>query len=636
MLVKISNFAHLFLIGQFLLFGFAAILALLALKADLAKARKALVNAQRAVLAAAALSFIILLLAGRCFLADDFSIEMVRAFSSSDLARSYKISALWAGPEGSLLLWSAFVFLIFGLWRVSFRKDDLKFDALSLAIGSAVCGFFSVILVFVTRPFAPATGSIDEGLGLNPLLQNFWMLSHPPILFVGYSIFLIPFVASIAAVFSDRAEITGLYTQLRKWILAGIIFLGLGIATGAKWSYVELGWGGWWAWDPVENASLLPWLVAVAALHCLVGLRYSRKFRFWTILLVPVPFVLCLVATFITRSGVLQSVHSFGGNVIFWVLLLFIILSLVLWISCTIHAAKTVGVALPQLGTPILDRVGLLFWACLVILLFTLAVGVATFLPVISRVFTGSQIVVTRGFYDALASAAGVILAFLVGLSMLAPLTKRLVFRLQLLASTAAGLICYALVFGVLHKSLILALACGVCVFSFSAVIIDLFLNYKPSLLGTHIAHLAFLLLIIAAAFSMTYSSIHIAREKGGKIEVGPYTLKYESFEHKSAEGLTKVGPELALTKADLKTILWPHTTFYPDGKSISEVAVHSGFFEDIYVSFKGVEDESKVILTIQEKPLMTWLWTAFILMAVGLTLTILWDKRAEKKQTVP
>ncbi len=294
------------------------------LKLKLETAEKVFSWARRAELTAAGLSVVVLILFTAAFLTDDFSIAVVGQYSSAGLPFFYKLSAVWAGSAGSLLLWTVGVLLLFALWLLSSETADLKFDAAALSIGAGLCCGFSALLIFVAKPFASCPVTIDDGAGLNPLLQNFWMIVHPPLLFVGYSAFLVPFVIVSASVFAGRAVDFASSRQLRRWLLFGICFLSLGIATVARWSYVELGWGGYWAWDPVENASLLPWLLAVAALHSLAGMRVANKFKLWIVVLSPVPFILCLVATFITRSGILASVHSFDQSIMFSALLAFI------------------------------------------------------------------------------------------------------------------------------------------------------------------------------------------------------------------------------------------------------------------------------------------------------------------------
>ena len=630
----------------FLLCCFAAVFGAAALKLQTETARKALFWARRAALVAAGLSVVALVLLIAAFVGDDFSIAAVGRYSSAKLPFFYKLSAVWAGSAGSLLLWSAGVFALFGLWLAKTETDEVRFASAALSIGSGVCCGFSALLVFVAKPFAGCLMTIDNGAGLNPLLRNLWMVIHPPLLFLGYSAFSIAFVIVLASVFAGRMTDFGFYRQLRRWLLAGICFLGLGIATGARWSYVELGWGGYWAWDPVENASLLPWLVAVAALHSLSGARLAGpvglpeiqspiadKFRLWTVVLGPVPFILSLVATFITRSGILQSVHSFAGDAMFSALLVFIACCFLLWMACIIRAAKVVSIIVrpAQRIAARLDKGEMLSLSGAVLVLTAVVIATATFWPIVSSAITGSHpgITLRRLFYDRVISGAGIILAFLVGLGALADLQKRHSFTLQLLGCCGVGLVCFELTYRFSEEKLLAGLACGICAFSSVAILIRLLFSLRAGgRIGGQIAHLGLLLLVVSAGFSSNEQSGQTQLAKGGKFILGNYEFVYDSFEHQSSDGLTKVGPEITVRKKGLLKKLWPHNNLYPGGQSTSEVAVHTGLLEDIYISFDGVTMDGRVVVTAKIKPLMLWLWFAVLLIVAGSGLVMLEGRR--------
>lgn len=632
--VNMSALGKGLLAAVFLLYGFALCFGLAALKLETETAKKVLLWARRAILVAAGLAVGTLFLFAVAFLTDDFSIAAVAQMSCAELPFYYKIGAVWANSAGSLVLWSVGVFVLFALWLARSKTGEMDFDAAALSIGSGVCLGFSAILVFIAKPFASSPVTVDDGAGLNPALQNFWMISHPPLLFVGYSAFVIAFVVALASVFVGRVKDSYVYRQLRHWLLFGICFLGLGIATGARWSYAELGWGGYWAWDPVENASLLPWLVAVAALHGLIGMRLADKFKLWTIILAPLPFILCLLGTFITRSGILQSIHSFGQDIMFSALLAFIGCSFLLWMACIIRAVKKISISPSRPGAYGLDKSEILFWANLIFIFTAVVIGTATFWPVIGQVITGSNsgFTLTRVFYDRVISAVGILLAFLVGLVALADLRRRPGFMLKLSGCCAAGLICLGLVFDLSDVTLLLNLACGICAFSFIAVLMKLWFSLKAGgKIAAQIAHLGLLLLVVTAGFSSNEQSIQALLTKGGKVTLGQYSIVYDSFEHKFFGGATKVGPEIVVRKKGLQKTLWPHNNLYPDGQSTSEVAVHTGLLEDIYISFDGVARDGMVRIAVKTKPLMLWLWFAVLLIVAGLALAMLEGRRARK-----
>lgn len=645
------------LAAVFLLYSFAAVFPLAALRFPIPTAQKVLSWARRAIVIAAGLSVAALILLTIAFLKDDFSIAVVAEYSSAALPFFYKLSAVWAGSAGSLLFWSVCLFVLFAFWlpgssRISFSKEsengepidhpeaNLTFNAVSLSIGAAVCLGFTALLVFIAKPFAACPVTVDEGLGLNPLLQNFWMVIHPPLLFVGYSAFLIPFVIVLAAVFAGKASSSAFYPQTRAWLLFAICFLSLGIATGARWSYVELGWGGFWAWDPVENASLLPWLLAIAALHTLGGIWVSEKFRFWTLVILPLPFILCLIATFITRSGILSSQHTFDENVMFSALLIFIICCLFAWIASIIRAAKSVPVSPPQLGRPILDKTGLLFWASIILVATALIVAVATFWPVICRLATGSQSdrILTRKFYDMVITAVGLYLVFLLGLMAITEFHTPNRPLFEAWACAAAAIVAYSIVFKYLDTGFLMSLACGICVFSFGAVIVKVLRGSGK--VGSNMCHLGLLLLVVSAGFSSAKERTFPAQQglaKGERIMLGSkYEFIYDSFLHKPSEGVVRAGPIIIVKKKGLKEPLWPHKNVYPNGKTSSEVAVYTGLLEDVYLSFDALTQDGRVLISVMIKPMMLWLWFALFLILAGFALALLEGKKRKKRRDIP
>ncbi len=685
-----SGLGKVLLAAVFLLCSFATVFGLAASTLKIETAKKVFLWSRRAMLVAMGLAVLVLLLAFAAFLMDDFSIAVVRQYSSVGLPSLYKISAVWAGSAGSLLLWWVVILVLFGMWQIANRKSqmangklqiangesqmangdgqnaisELRFDAIALSIGAGICLAFSALLIFVAKPFAscPLT---DDGAGLNPLLQNFWMIVHPPLLFVGYSVFLIPFVIVLAGVFARRMEGPALYVRLRRWLLAGICFLSLGIAAGARWSYVEPGWGGYWTWDPVENASLLPWFVAVAALHSLVGIDVAGRFRRWAAVLAPLPFISCLVATFITRSGVLNSLHSFDQSVMFSSLLAFIGCCFLLWMACVIRAVKHISIGSSRPGVFFLDKSEILVLANLVFVLTAVIIGTATFwpvispviLPVIRRVITApdSSFTLTPVFYGWVILVVGILLTFLVGLAALTDWQKHRSFITLVLGCCGVGLVCFSLIFKSGEKQLIPGLVCGVCAFSFIALLAKLWLNLKTrSGISAGIAHLGLVLLVVTAVFSSSERVVRTRLTKGEKIVIGQYEFIYDSFVRESFGGIVKAGPEVIVRKVKGKglveriwpsrsssrgrrtaevAVLWPHNNLYANGQSTTEVGVRTGLFEDVYVLLDDVDQDGRVLITAKVKPLMLWLWFSGVLIVGGLVLALFEGKRGAKQK---
>jgi len=669
-----SDLSEVLLAVIFFLCGFTVAFTLIALKLRASTAKTVLDWATGAMITAAGLSVVVLLLLIVAFLSDDFSLDIVRKFSSKDLPFYYKISALWAGPTGSFLLWSVGVFVLFVLWLMTSANKQLaigntKFGAIVLSIGAGVCLAFTAILIFLAKPFVVCSSTVIDGVGLDPLLRNFWMFVHLPLLFVGYSAFLIPFVVILAAVFAgiakdsdiypvrekapsferskkyiDQVEFKAppelsneVYRRLKPWLLVGICFLAVGIVTGARWSYIELGWGSYWAWDSVENVSLLPLLVSLAALHSLIGIRVADKFRFWTIILAPLPFILCLFVAFVTRSGILPSLHSFTHTVSSWqstwrspdfstALSVFIVCCFLLWLICIICMVKSSSISLLQASGFHLDKREALFWADVVFVLTAVAIGVVTFWPVIWQAITSFDLVVTLPplFYNRIILVAAVFLAFLVGCAALTDLKEHRGFILQLLGCCAAGLLCFGFLLRYGQIPLLLKLTCGICVFSFIAVLIKLVLNLKQAgQIASGIAHLGLLLLVVAAGFSSDRLSVQTILNEEESFELGEYELFYDSFRSESVAGVIKEGPEIVLVKENLQKKLWPHQCLYPNGQRAAEVAVHTGLLEDVYISFDRLSKTGSVIVTAKVKPFMLLLWLAAVLIVAGLALAL-------------
>jgi cytochrome c-type biogenesis protein CcmF len=643
------------LAAVFLLYSFAAVFALASLRFPTDTARKVLFWVKRAVLLAPLLALAALILLTTAFLKDDFSISVVAEYSSVNLPFFYKLSAVWAGSAGSLLFWSVCMFVLFAFWmlssgKISFSKKlengesindpqaNMTFNTVSLSIGSAVCLGFTALLVFVAKPFARCHVTVDEGFGLNPLLQNFWMVIHPPLLFIGYSAFLMPFVIVLAAVFAGRADSSAFYPNTRRWLLFALCFMSLGIVTGARWSYVELGWGGFWAWDPVENASLLPWLIAVAALHSLAGVWVSEKFRFWSLVLLPLPFILCIIATFITRSGILSSQHAFDEkNVMFSALLAFITCALAVWIASVVRAAKTVTVSPPRLGRPLLDKTGLLFWTSIILMATALVVAFATLWPAVWRIAAGSEsgLVPTRRFYDIVITAAGLYLVFLLGLMAVTEFHRPNRPLLEAWACTAAGLVTYGLVFKFLDTGFLMSLACGICVFSLGTLTIKIMRG--TGRMSSSICHLGLIFLALSAGFSYAKEKTFPANEplvKGHIVVLGShYQLFYDSFVHKPKGDVVSAGPLIVLKDEDMKKNLWPHKNIYPNGKTSSEVAIYTGLLEDVYLSFDDLTPDGGVLVSAKIKPMMLWLWFALLLILAGFAFSLVAGKKRKKQK---
>ncbi|MFC1847071.1 heme lyase CcmF/NrfE family subunit, partial [Chloroflexota bacterium] len=284
-------------------------------------------SARPVALAATALfsaSVIVLLIA---LISHNFEIEYVKNYTSTDMTLPYLISALWAGNAGSLLFWGWIVSLCAAVVVLRRKKQGQELVPYATIIVLAVQAFFLLLLIFTQNPFVRLDPVPVEGVGLNPLLENPGMIIHPPLLLAGFAVLTVPFGYAIAALITRKLGDNDWLVAARRWALLGWIALGLGNLIGAWWAYAELGWGGYWAWDPVENAGLMPWLTATAFLHAIMMQKRKGIFKTWSMVLIILTFSLTIFGTYITRSGVLQSVHDYPGSAAGTFLLVFLIIT---------------------------------------------------------------------------------------------------------------------------------------------------------------------------------------------------------------------------------------------------------------------------------------------------------------------
>ncbi|MHC4221371.1 MAG: cytochrome c-type biogenesis CcmF C-terminal domain-containing protein, partial [Planctomycetota bacterium] len=537
---------------------------------------------------------------------------------------------------GAFLLWSVFVYVLLALWIAKSHTAELKFQLIALALGTAICLVLSGVSLFVLKPFAPSMVGSMPPMETNPLLQNIWMLVHSPLLFSGYATFTITFVIAIAGILAGRTADIIFHKHLKNWLLSGICLLGMALLAAARWSYLELAMGRYWAWDPVENMSLLPWLMAVASFHCFVGIILSERYRFWAIATAPLPFIFSLIGTFITGNETSYSLHSLSQSPIFLILLTFITCAILLWLFSVNRLSKNIPIGFPPLGTPLLSLSGLLCWSSLIIAVSAITIGVATFWPFIATLLESPATVPQPKFYNTLACIAGGILAFMLGLSALAWMQPRKPVLLEALCCIAAGLISYCIIAKESGSSLLVALIAGICAFSMLGVLFCLMLKLKNSnKAGGSLAHLGLLLLILAVGFSPNEVSSQIHMPKGDKTVFGTGDqISYTGLKQKQLRDLSQLGPEVVVKNDHFTNVLWPHTNTYANSQKTSEAAIHNGLLKDIYITFDGIwQTKDKVVITVTIKPLMLWFWVGAALVAMGSALALI---RKEKNPPTP
>ncbi|HEX5979561.1 MAG TPA: cytochrome c biogenesis protein CcsA, partial [Thermoleophilaceae bacterium] len=375
--------------------------------------RQWVTSGRRAIYCTAALCVVAFAILESAFLRSDFSYKLVAEGSSTDTPTFYKVTAVWATQDGSLLLWATLLSLFASAVLFLTRRSLRDIAPWATAVLACVAGFFLFLMVGWENPFDTLAMAPQEGAGLNPLLRHPAMMIHPPMLYTGYVGFSIPFAFAIGALIARRTGADWIRAT-RRFALIAWTFLGTGILLGALWSYSELGWGGYWAWDPVENASLMPWLVGTAFLHSMMVQEKRGMLKVWNVSLICATFVLALLGTFLVRSGILESIHAFGASTIGVQMLVFI--------ACVIALSAGLIVArLPDLRTEarldsLLSREAFFLLNNLVLVGLCLVVLWGTFFPLISEALTGTEETVGPPWFNRIVTPLALVLVLLTGI----------------------------------------------------------------------------------------------------------------------------------------------------------------------------------------------------------------------------
>ena len=583
----------------------------------------------------------------QAFLVDDFSVAYVANNSNSALPWYFKFSAVWGAHEGSLLLWA----MILGGWTfaVAIFSRQLPDEMLARVLG--VMGLISVgfllFLIVTSNPFERILPQIPaDGRDLNPLLQDIGLVVHPPMLYMGYVGFSVAFAFAIAALLGGRLDAAWARWS-RPWTLVAWAFLGLGIVLGSWWAYYELGWGGWWFWDPVENASFMPWLLGTALIHSLSVTEKRGVFKNWTVLLAIAAFSLSLLGTFLVRSGVLTSVHAFANDPERGVFILFFLLAVV-GSSLTLFALRAPAVK-GRTGFSLLSRETFLLVNNVILVVVTSMILLGTVYPLLLDAWSGAKLSVGPPYFNAMFLP-------LMGLLMVAVVVGVLVrwkdtptrwlLRMLvpvLIGSVVLGLVC-AWLLGDMHWSVIV-----VCMLSLWLVLgsvrdlLDKTRNrglirgvrmLAPSYWGMHLAHLG----IAVAAMGIVLSSQHsIERDlrmtPGETVSLGGYQFTFEGSEHHEGPNYVSDKGHVRVVKNGREVaLLHPEKRLYlVQQMPMTEAGIDPGFTRDIYVAMGEPLEEGAWAMRLHVKPFVRWIWLGGLMMVFGGVLAAS-DKRYRTK----
>lgn len=597
----------------------------------------------------------------------DFNVQYVYQYSSRNLPTPYLISAFYGGQAGSLLFWALVLcaFSAAAQWLTPRRYDHLM--PYVAAVTSAVTLFFVVVSLFAANPFERLQFTPPDGAGLNPQLQNPGMVFHPPLLFLGYVGITIPFAFAVAALFTNRLD-TGWLHAIRKWTIVSWVFLSAGITLGMWWAYVELGWGGYWAWDPVENASLMPWLTMTAFLHSVMIQEKRGMLKKWNMILIMLSFVLCIFGTFITRSGIVSSVHSFAQSAVGDYFLVFLIL-LVAGLTALVWTRMPRLQAEAKLESMVSREATFLFNNLLLVgMAFTVLWG--TMFPVVSEMFRGVRVTVGPPFFNQVNVPIGLALLALTGVGPLiawrkaSPANLRKQFVAPLATGGGAALV--ATLLGVRHAYALLTVALSAFV---AATILQEFLkgtaarhrlhneNYAVALArlvarnrrryGGYIVHAAVVIYFVAFIGDVYKTELEVTLKPGETASLrSPFGHEYtfthvgisqydqlNRFVFAASLEVFKSGRRDGVMTSEMRQYLdsMGQPTFQPS----TEPAIRSGLLEDLYIVFAGSpEGTEEAVYRFTISPLVWWLWFGGVLLVVGGVVT-LWPSGGPSRASV-
>jgi cytochrome c-type biogenesis protein CcmF len=588
--------------------------------------------------------------------ARDFSFTYVAEHSARQLPFPYSMSAFWGGQEGSLLLW-LLVLTGLGSLAVTINRDLIRhLLPWTVPVLGGVATFFAFLLVFVSSPFERQTAPLD-GSGLVPSLQNPYMMIHPPLLYLGYVGLTIPFAFAAGALLSGRADERWIVAT-RRWTLLAWTALGIGILLGAKWAYEEVGWGGYYAWDPVENAALMPWLASTAFLHSVMVQEKKNMLRVWNVVLVSLAFCLSIFGTFLTRSGVISSIHSFAQSTIGPWLLGFI---------AVVAAFSTALIfwRLPLLRTKtrlesLASREAAFLYNNLLLIAFTLTVLWGVAFPLLSELVRGEKITVGPPYFDFFLRVFGLPLLLLMGIG---PLVAWRRSSLRALGSSLVWPAAVALATGVA----LLALGAGssvpalvaytFCAFVLAAIVLEFvrgtrarkalgeatWLGAFSSLVGRnrrryggYVVHAAIVLLALGVAGG-AYGATKVRKlEPGQTMSIRGYDLRYLGSETRRASNRTEIRARLAVSRDGkrLGTYLAGKNSYPIEQQVSNEVGIRTDWLraEDLFLIGEQFNGDGSVVLKALVNPLVDLIWLAGIVFLLGSLITMWPDEQEQRR----
>ena len=585
----------------------------------------------------------------------NFNIAYISKYSSVNTPLVYKITGFWAGMEGSLLFW-LFILSIYSISVILMYKNKFsKMMPWVIIILMFIQLFFLIICCFFEDPFKPATNISNNASGLNPLLQHPLMVIHPPLLYLGYIGFAVPFAFAIGALITQKID-SDWIKATRRWTLFPWGCLSVAIVLGGRWAYLELGWGGYWAWDPVENASFFPWLTGTAYLHSVLIQEKRNMLKGWNIILIMSTFTLTIFGTYLTRSGIISSIHAFAATDLGIWFFGFIII-IVLFNFFMLWKRKNLLISQNKLDSIFSRESGFLFNNMLFVAI-CLAILWGTMYPLISEVFTGIQITLGPSYFNRVIQPFGIILVFLTGVGPLLSWRKTSIksMKRNFYRPSIFGLICTLVwsisfkvydLYPVIYTFLVLFVIYIICSEFYKAIITRVKIHKETPIksfvmlfqvnrtrYGGYIVHLGVMIMFVGFIGKAFDKEANISIMPSETIELENYTIEYQKFwletPETNPESRSNHFSKIISMKIDKDnsffTNLFPEKRFYIDqnNQPHSEVALKSTLLEDFYVVLGDVDMKTGLAtLIIKINPMVSWVWIGTILLCIGVIICL-------------
>ncbi len=590
-----------------------------------------------------------------CFLKGKYYMEYVYQYSNSTMPTFYKVAALWGGQNGSLLFWLLILCTYSSIAVFAQRKRNPELFPYVIATLMTIAIFFIGLLIFVANPFDTLPFTVPDGKGLNPLLQNYYMIIHPPSLYLGYVGMSVPFAFAMAALISGRLD-NQWVLQIRHWILVAWFFLSCGNLLGASWAYEVLGWGGYWAWDPVENAAFMPWLSATAFLHSVIIQEKRGMLRTWNMVLVVLSFLLTLTGTFLTRSGIISSVHSFAQSDIGTYFLAFLLFTITVSGSLIIYR-------LPQLRAKnnldsLVSRESAFLFNNLVLVGAAFAILWGTLFPVLSEWVRGTKITVGPPFFNSIMIPIGLVLLLLTGIGPIVGWRKTTPEQLKrnFIVPVTAAIITSTLALSLISKEIYVILS-----FSFSAfVLATVFMEYQKGIAvrkrtlgedgftaflrliasnrrryGGYIVHVGVVLLFVGFTGNAFKKEQDVQLKPGDSVTFGRYVIRHANLDQQEDKHKEVVLARLQVWRdgkpfklmSPAKVFFKSHIEGEPPQPG-TEVAISRSLREDLYIAFLSFDPNAQTaFLKIVVNPLVQFIWIGGLFLILG-TIVGVWPEK--------